>query len=229
MCRRCGWKAGFRIYVLTAAKDDTIQLVLVIQFMLDEQPITKPAKTALSYHFYQTISDKCNGFLVAYLICACLFIICRPFQIWKCQKLKHAQLLSYELILDSYWVLLYMSTRALVGVFVWSYSFSVWWVLESCQSVVSLHDTEGCRPPALSTTLLCLNLITARRPCHYSPEQPSDGRPVGSGGRIPNNSMQSHTLLGTAYTHWDGHRLIQTTQTQTEIQMQARPLSRTPH
>lgn len=108
-------------------------------------------------------------------------------------------------------------------------SFSVWWVLESCQSVVSLHDIEGCRPPALSTTLLCLNLITVSRPCHYSPEQPSDGRPVGSGGRIPNNSVQSHTLLGTANTHWDGHRLIQTTQTQTEIQMRARPLSRTPH
>lgn len=67
-------------------------------------------------------------------------------------------------------------------------------MLESCQSVVGLHDIEGCRPSALSTTLLCLNLITASRPCHYSPEQPSDGRPVGSGGTIPNNSAQSHSL-----------------------------------
>lgn len=104
------------------------------------------------------------------------------------------------------------------------HSFSVWWVLESCQSVVSLDDIEGCRPPALSTTLLCLNLITTSRPCHYSPEQPSDGRPVGSGGRIPNNSVQSHTLLGRANTHWDGHRRIQTTQTQTETQMQAKTI-----
>lgn len=95
-------------------------------------------------------------------------------------------------------------------------SFSVWWVLESCQSVVSLHDIEGCRPPALSTTLLCLNLITASRPCHYSPEQPSDGRPVRQWRQNPKqqravtHSLQTHIGMDTdvskPHRHKQKHR-----------------------